>query len=132
MDDAVFTCKACGTSLGRRAALTCVLHRPASLVCLVFFLFTGAVMAFGLAVFPLAPLRQVGDTFVDKLGRPHTAEDFRLFQRWEATLMVTSMCSALTALYASFQQYLRTRSSRPLTGKGTRHPRHAEKAGDAR
>jgi hypothetical protein len=73
--------------------------RPSAVVLQAVFLLTIAVMAYGLAVFLHAPISQVGGASVDKWGRPHTADDYRWFQRWEWTAQVTGAACGLSALY---------------------------------
>jgi hypothetical protein len=64
------------------------------MICLTFI----ADMIFGFVVFPYAPYRQQGGAFVDKLGHPVTAEDYRGCKLWEVSLFVTVTPFALLAI----------------------------------
>lgn len=49
-------------------------------------------MLYGLINYPAAPIRQVGDKFLDKRRSEYTAEEFRAFEAWETTLFTYYGC----------------------------------------
>lgn len=51
-----------------------------SAVCLLLAV---AAFAYGFFAWPYAPLRQIGDTYLDKLGHALTRRDYDSFRRWE-------------------------------------------------
>ena len=104
MKDSRFICGSCGT-----------LVRPGAMVCLPTVLAFLTCFVVGVAFFPDAPIRQVGKTYVGKGDHPHTAEDYRWFQRWAAVSFVTGTVAFLSSCYAAWEN---TGLWRP-TGKGT-------------
>jgi hypothetical protein len=76
---------------------------------IVFFGFV-AVMFYGIALFPHAPLRRDGGAIVDKLGRPETIERYRHFRIWERSLIVAGGVMAVSYLAAGIDRYRRTGS----------------------
>jgi hypothetical protein len=85
------------------------------MVCLPTVLAFLTCFVVGVAFFPDAPIRQVGKTYVGKGDHPHTAEDYRWFQRWAAVSFVTGTVAFLSSCYAAWEN---TGLWRP-TGKGT-------------
>jgi hypothetical protein len=62
---------------------------------------------FGMIYFPHAPFRQVGFTYVDKLGQPHTAEYYRLWEWWTLAATITGICFAFLNIYSVIDYYCR-------------------------
>jgi hypothetical protein len=71
------------------------------LVCVIFF--------------PYAPYRQIGDTFVDKMGRPVTATAYQLFQWWEYISILVWILFAFFAIRRGIDHYEGAGSLRPGT-----------------
>ena len=90
MKDSRVICGSCGA-----------LVRPGAMVCVPLFLAFLACLVVGIVLFPDAPIRQVGETYVGKGDHPHTAEDYRWFRRWESVYLVTGIVAVLSSLYAA-------------------------------
>jgi hypothetical protein len=54
---------------------------------------------YGAYNFPDAPIRQAGEGYVGKYGKPHTREEFEAFGRWR-TLMFVAFPSAFVLAFA--------------------------------
>ena len=109
MKDSRVICGSCGT-----------LVRPGAMVCVPLFLAFLACLVVGIVLFPDAPIRQVGETYVGKGDHPHTAEDYRWFRRWESVYLVTGIVAVLSSLYAAAEYYRLTGSLRHRLARGQR------------
>jgi hypothetical protein len=107
MKDSRVNCASCGALVRPGGKVSTVL-------CLAFITW----LAVGVVLFPHAPIRQVGETYVGKGNHPYTAEDYRWFRRWEPVLGVIFISGFLSTLYANVEYHRLTGSWRP-TGKGT-------------
>jgi hypothetical protein len=56
------------------------------------------VIAYGLYVWPYAPLEAAGSTFTDKLGNQYTAQQFISFRKWEVALITVGGIFAIFAM----------------------------------
>ena len=83
------------------------------MVCFVF------VLAAGMIVFPYAPIRQDGSAFIDKLGRPHTAEYYWWFRVWQPAYIMSWIAFSIVCVLGAIQH---RRKSRPETGDAQAHP----------
>ena len=81
-----------------------------NLVTLIVIIAFPATLFSGLLICPYSPYRQEGAQFVDKLGRPVTAEDYRRFELWQDTMFVTVVPFAGLAIGGVFWRYRRSRS----------------------
>jgi hypothetical protein len=67
----------------------------------------------GLIWFPYAPYHEAEGTFVDKTGQPHSEADFRRFQLWERSLIVTGIGFAVsTVVRVIYRSWLLKRLNR--------------------
>jgi hypothetical protein len=85
-------------------------YRPTKTVELLYIALTipfVVCMVVGLIFFSHAPIRQVGNAYVDKLGRPHTAEYYNLFQWWQLTFIVAGMFFGAINFYTVIDYYWR-------------------------
>jgi hypothetical protein len=108
MKDSRVICGSCGA-----------LVRPGAMVFMSLIFASIAFLAVSIALFPDAPISQVGAKYVGKGGHPHTAEDYRRFQEWEPICHVTGIVVGLSAFYAVAEYYLLTGSLKRQTDKGT-------------
>jgi ABC-type sulfate transport system permease subunit len=85
-------------------------YRPTKTVELLYIAFAipfVVCMVVGLIYFLHAPIRQVGNAYVDKLGRPHTAECYNLFQWWELISVVTGVFFGSINFYTVIEFHFR-------------------------
>ena len=66
-------------------------RNPFSKIVWVIFVSWLALLIFGLAAFPYAPIRPEGESFVNKKGTVFTETQYRHFKVWEATYLFMSL-----------------------------------------